>query len=77
MSNELQWLSTCGRPWAEQRAVLAMNIIEAHNNGEVSDSEFKELLYDLVRTDRLDSEADDLQTKTLLVNAISLISKVV
>ena len=77
MSNELQWLSTCGKPWAEQRAALAMSIANSKACEEISDSEYIELLNDLVRTDKLDAEADDLQIKTMLVNAISIAAKLV
>jgi len=74
MTQELQWLAACGRPWAEQRAQTALSLSDARSRGDISDSEYQELLYDLVRTDRLESEADDLQTKTMLVNAISVLS---
>jgi len=74
MTQELQWLASCGRHWAEQRAQMALSLADARGRGDINDNEYQELLHDLIRTDRLESEADDLQTKTMLVTAISVLS---
>lgn len=76
MYEQLQQLAACGRPWAEQRAQAALQLAEAYSAGEVSTSEYQELLADLVRADRLDSEADDLDVKSALVSAVMVISSV-
>lgn len=77
MIEQLQALTQCGRPWAAQRAEMALQMCTAVQNGELSESEFKELMADLVRMDRLDSEADDLETKTMLVSAVYAVAQIV
>ena len=76
MFEQLQALAGCGRPWAAERAQYALAITEQYQGGGISAGEYKELMLDLVRMDRLDAEADDLQTKTLLVNAIYAVAQV-
>lgn len=76
MFEQLQQLAACGRPWAEQRAQTALQLAEAYAAREISSSEYKELMEDLVRADRLDSEADDLDTKSALISAIMVVSSV-
>jgi hypothetical protein len=76
MFEQLQQLAACGRPWAEQRAQTALQIAEAYYRREISDSEYQELMADLVRADRLDEEADDLDVKSALVSAVMIASKV-
>jgi hypothetical protein len=75
MIEQLQALAQCGRPWAAQRAEMALQMCAAVQNGQLSESEFKELMADLVRMDRLDSEADDLETKTMLVTAVYAVAQ--
>jgi len=75
MVEQLQQLAACGRPWAEQRAQMALHLVEAYSSREISESEYRELLEDLVRADRLDSEADDLDVKSALVSAVMIASK--
>ena len=77
MREQLQQLAACGRPWAEQRAQTALQIAEAFPAGEISESEYQELMTDLIRADRLDAEADDLDTKSALVSAVMITAKLV
>lgn len=67
---ELKALLGCGRPWAAQRAEMALQMAEAYSTGQISADEYKELLQDLVRTDKLDSEADDMAVKAMLVTGV-------
>ena len=60
----------CGHYWAEQRAQIALEIHEQYQRQEISRSEYVELLEDLVRTDSLDSEANDVAVKGILVAGI-------
>jgi hypothetical protein len=76
MSNLYQ-LAQSDKLWVAQRAQLALSIADQHARGDIDNSEYKELLEDLVRTDVLDSEADDLHTKTMLVQAIYVLSMAV
>jgi len=77
MFEQLQQLAACGRPWAEQRAQTALQIAQAYHDNEISESEYQELMADLVRADRLDAEADDLDTKSALVSAVMITAKLV
>jgi hypothetical protein len=77
MIEQLQWLSTCGKPWAEQRAQWALQLTEQLQSGEISESEYQELMQDLIRSDRLDEEADDLELKNYLVSAVMIGAKLV
>lgn len=75
MVEELQWLSSCGRPWAEQRAQYALRLNEALRLGEISSDEYTELMADLINSDRLNAEADDMDVKNLLVATIMIGAK--
>ena len=66
MIEQLQALAGCNRQWAAQRAQMALQMCQAVQNREISESEFRELMLDLVRTDRLDEEADDLVTLVII-----------
>lgn len=74
---ELKALIGCGRPWAEQRALMALQIADAYSTGQIGQAEYQSLLEDLVRTDALDSEADDIEIKNMLVYGVIGLSKLV
>jgi hypothetical protein len=50
-------------------------MIAAHDAGEISLSEFQELMQDLARSDTLNAEADDADIKNLLVSCIMIGAK--
>ena len=70
-------LVNSGKPWAAKRAQMALEIQEQLNAGNLSPDEAAELLEDLIRTDALEKEADDIETKAMLVSAITTIAKFV
>ena len=70
MLEDLQKLLGCGKPWAVKRASIAKDLIEQYKSGELSEDEYKELLADLVATDKLNSEADDLKIKSMLIGCV-------
>ncbi len=72
----LQELTTCGKPWVERRAAQAIKLHAAHEAGDINDGEYQELLEDLVRTDLLEREADDIELKTMLVTGVYTLAKV-
>lgn len=74
---ELRALIGCGRPWAEQRAMMALELADAYATGQMSPDEYKALLEDLVRTDVLDNEADDIEVKNMLVYGVYALTKLV
>lgn len=71
MSPELHEIANSGIGWAAQRAQMALQINAAFQTGQVSPDEYKALLEDLIRTDALDAEADNLQVKQILVFGVS------
>ncbi len=75
MIEQLQFLSTCGRPWAEQRAQFALEITAALEINEISESEYQALMADLIRSDKLNEEADDMDIKNLLVSCVMIGAK--
>jgi polyhydroxyalkanoate synthesis regulator phasin len=68
--NELKSLVGCGKSWADQRAQFALDLADQHARGDISSDEYKELLEDLIRTDTLDRESDDMAIKMALVGAV-------
>jgi hypothetical protein len=75
MQEQLQWLASCGRPWAEERAQFALMITEQLGQGAISESEYQELMRDLIRSDKLNECADDQDVKNLLVSVIMIGAK--
>lgn len=75
--NDLYQLAQSDKPWVAQRAQMALELHTQHARGDITNDEYKELLEDLVRTDVLDSEADDMHTKTMLVYAIYGLAQIV
>ena len=75
MREQLQWLVGCGRPWAAERAEFAIMISEQLAQGAISESEYQELMRDLVNSDKLNECADDQDVKNLLVSCIMIAAK--
>ncbi len=73
----LRELAHCDRPWAAERAKIALDLAAQYEADELSADEFRELLEDLVRTDKLDDEADDMEIKALLVTGVYALSKMI
>lgn len=74
---ELDQLLHSDKAWVRTRAELALGIVNQRQMGEITADEAKELLEDLVRTDQLEAEADDMELKALLVSAVYGISLIV
>lgn len=75
MIEQLQFLSSCGRPWAEQRAQFALEITSALENGQIEESEYQALMADLINSDKLNEEADDMDIKNMLVSCVMIGAK--
>lgn len=75
--DELQKLIGCGNAWAEQKANMALELASIHSNGEISDSEYKELLEDLIRTDSISDDASDIEFKSMLIAGVSGLLQVI
>jgi hypothetical protein len=75
MLDNLRAIAGCGRPWAAERAQFALMITEQYTTGGITESEYQELMRDLVRMDKLDAEADDLELKTALFTAVYAVAQ--
>lgn len=73
----LEQMAQDGRGWVRERAEMAIILHDQYESGGLDESEYQELMMDLVRSDRLDAEADDLDTKTMLVTAIYGVAQVI
>ena len=60
-----------GQPWAAERAQYAMQVHEAVGAGQLSPSEAKEILQDLISTDKLQDAAADQQAVAALVFGVT------
>ena len=63
--------------WAATRAAMVIAITEQYQGGGLDRSEYLEMMQDLVRMDKLDAEADDIELKTMLVSAVYAVAQVV
>jgi polyhydroxyalkanoate synthesis regulator phasin len=62
-----------GQSWAAERAIVALQVQEALQNGQMSQDEAREILGDLVNTEKLDAEATDAQLRAALVFGVTQI----
>ena len=60
-------LMNSGNTWAAERAQYALQVHEAVGAGQLSTSEAKEILQDLISTDKLEEAAADQQARAALV----------
>lgn len=71
----LQELADSDRSWAAERAQMALEFQQQYANGDISLSEYQELMEDLARSDQLNEQADDQDLKNALVSAVMLAAK--
>lgn len=74
---ELYALLESGDEWAKQKAMIALSIADSYAKNEISESEYKELLQDMIRSEAIDAEASSLEMATAVVRAINIASMVV
>lgn len=75
--DELQKMVGCGTKWAEEKALIVMELTDNYQSGAITADEYKELLQDISNTDVVGGSAADLEFKSMLVAGIStLISAV-
>ena len=67
MSQVLTEVMNSGQPWAAERAQYALQVHEAVGAGQLSPSEAKEILADLISTDKLQDAAAEQQAVAALV----------
>ena len=64
-------LMNSGNTWAAERAQYALQVHEAVGAGQLSASEAREILQDLISTDKLEEAAADQQTRAALVYGVT------
>ena len=72
MREQLQQIIASGKPWAVERATMALAMTEALERGELGQAEYQELMQDLIRSDVLNAQADDQDLKNLLVSCVMI-----
>lgn len=70
MSDTLSAVMNSGQPWAAERAQYALQVHDAVTQGQLSPSEAKEILQDLVSTQKLDEASSDMQLRAALVYGV-------
>ena len=75
--NVLHEVISSGHTWAAERAQMALQVAEAVQTGQMSSDEAKEILADLISTDKLDQEATDQQVRAALVFGVSQLASFV
>ena len=71
MSETLRAVMNSGQPWAADRATYALQVHEAVGAGQISADEAKEILADLVSTEKLDEASSDMQLRAALVFGVT------
>ena len=71
--NILHDVINAGQSWATERATIALQVQDALQQGTMSPDEASEILRDLVATEKLDSEATEMQLRAALVFGITQI----
>jgi hypothetical protein len=77
MKQELEHLVATAPEWAARRAQYALEITATYESGELAESEYQELMRDLVHADQFNEEADNLEIKNYLVAAVMIGAKLV
>jgi hypothetical protein len=72
MQDQLRELARSGPPWAQQRAQQALEFMDALSRQDITESEYQELMQDLIRSDILNAQADDAEVKNLLISCIMI-----
>ena len=71
MNDALNAALNSGQQWAAARAQYAVQVVQAVQNGQLSSSEAKEILADLINTDKLNQESSDAQLKSALAFGVT------
>ena len=71
MSDTLNAVMNSGQPWAAERAQYALQVHDGVVQGQLSPDEAKEILADLINTQKLDEASSDMQLRAALVYGVS------
>lgn len=72
--NILHEVINAGQSWATERAQMALQVQEALQTGQMSPDEAREILADLIDTEKLEAEGADMQLRAALVFGITQIA---
>jgi len=72
---QLKALANCGRPWAEQRAQMALLMRSQWSTGVITEEQYHKSLLELTDSNKLALESDNPKVAELLVKAITSIEK--
>lgn len=64
-----------GQGYLAERAQIAVQITEQYQAGQITESEYQELMRDLARFDDVCQSADELNARTALFTAIVVVAK--
>jgi len=64
-----------GQQWAIDRANYAVQVSEAVASGQLSAEEGKEILADLISTEKLEESANNAQLRAALVELVTIAAK--
>lgn len=64
-----------GQGHIAERAQIALQITEQHQQGQITESEYRELMQDLARFDDVCENAAELEARTALFTAIVVVAK--
>lgn len=64
-----------GQGYLAERAQIAVQITEQFQAGQITESEYQELMRDLARFDDVCNNADELNARTALFTAIVVVAK--
>ena len=64
-----------GQQWAIDRANYAVQVSEAVASGQLSAEEVKEILADLISTEKLEESANNAQLRAALVELVTIAAK--
>ena len=74
MREVLEGLVESDKIWASSRAKQALEITEQFDGGGLDEWEYTEMMLRIIDDSKLDKEADDLETKSLLISAVHQVS---
>jgi hypothetical protein len=77
MREALQELVNHDKKWVSKRAQMALTIAEQYDGGGLDEFDYQEIMRRLVEDGSLDREADDLDTKAQLINAIYITAEII
>jgi hypothetical protein len=70
----LEDLANSDKQWASSRAKMALDVTDQFAGGGLDELEYQDIMLRIIEDKKLDQEADDLETKSLLISAVHQVS---